>query len=132
MNRKIKVQFLSIKVKKQNYLGRPSTSLYIRDVTKKIMDKIEQIVHQEERVKSQQSETFTSSVSHEMRTPLNSTIFFLKQIMAMLAASKNLPKEFVTEALKLCGFMMSQLTFTTTFVDDLLDMKQIQEGVFKL
>jgi len=28
--------------------------------------------------------------------------------------------------------MMSQLTLSTTFVEDLLDMKQLQEGVFRL
>ena len=132
MDRSFKGQYLSIKIKKQIYLGRPSTAIYIRDITKKIIDTIEQIVHQEEKVKSQQSETFTATVSHEIRTPLNSTIFFLKQVITMLDAYENLPKDFVFDAHRLCSFMMSQLTFTMTFVEDLLDLKQIQEGIFLL
>ena len=127
-----KSQFIRIKVQKQLYLGRPSITIYLRDVTKKINCKMEQIVEQEERTKLQQSENFKSSVSHEMRTPLNSAIFFLRQVIAMFAAYENLPADFTKEALKLCSFMMSQLTLTTTFVDDLLDMKQIHEGVFTL
>ena len=60
-----------------------------------------------------------------MRTPLGSTIFFLKQVMAMMLACENLPPAFVADAQKLFGYMMSQLSLTMTFVDDLLDLKQL-------
>ena len=43
-----------------------------------------------------------------------------------------LPAEFVIAVEKNFSFMMSQLTLSTTFVEDLLDMKQLQEGVFRL
>jgi len=41
MNTEIKTQFIGIKVKKQNYLGRPSISMFIRDVTKRLNGKLE-------------------------------------------------------------------------------------------
>lgn len=43
-----------------------------------------------------------------------------------------LPANFVAAVEKNYSFMMSQLTLSTTFVEDLLDMKQLQEGVFRL
>ena len=62
----------------------PATAIYIRDVTKKIERLFQDLVHQEEKIKSLQSITFTSSLSHEMRTPLASLLFFLKHVMAMV------------------------------------------------
>ena len=45
---------------------------------------------------------------------------------------EQLPAEFVVDVEKNFSLMMSQLMLSTTFVEDLLDMKQLQEGVFRL
>ena len=78
-----------------------------------------------------QTESYTSTVSHEMRTPLFSTIFFLKQIIRYFKMSP-FPIEKVPQANKYCRLMMSQLILLQTFVEDLLDLRQMRDGVFSL
>lgn len=65
-----------------------------------------------------------------MRTPLNSTIFFIKMIIALLKTYQHLPDNFVTELKNYCSLMTSQVTLSLTFVDDMLDLSQYNEGVF--
>jgi len=60
-----------------------------------------------------------------MRTPLATAIFFLSQVILILAS----PPPQVSRYLKL---MMSQMTFMQSFVEDLLDYRQIKDGVFTL
>ena len=43
----IENRFLSLKVKKQVYLGKPATAIYINDVTKKINEKFMRMKRQE-------------------------------------------------------------------------------------
>lgn len=64
-------------------------------------------------------------MSHEMRTPLATCVYFLQQIMLLL----NSPPPLVLRYLQL---LLSQLTFTQSFVEDLLDYRQLKDGVFSL
>ena len=66
-----------------------------------------------------------------MRTPLFSIIFFLKQIIDILSMTP-VPANRVPQATKYCNLMMSQLTFLQGFIEDLLDLKQMRDGVFSL
>ena len=70
------------------YIGKPAIAIFMSDYTKKIRDKLNRLQRQEEFDSAQQSENFTSTVSHEMRTPLFSIQFFLKQIMTLLYMTK--------------------------------------------
>ena len=60
-----------------------------------------------------------------MRTPLATTIFFLAQVMLMLDDASPEVKNYLS-------MMLSQLTFVQSFVEDLLDMRQLKNGVFEL
>ena len=71
-------------------------------------------------------------MSHEIRTPLNSVLFFIHLILSLLLTYPDLPEKFVQELHKYCDYMQSQLTLSLTFVDDMLDLNQIGEGVFSL
>ena len=62
---------------------------------------------------------FSSMLSHEMVTPLNTVIFFLSQVM-MLLSLPNLNKEAMSNY---CTMMKNQLNFVLSFVEDLLDLK---------
>ena len=62
-----------------------------------------------------------------MRTPLGSALFFLAQIIALLASINVDPQ--VHRYLQL---VVSQLTFVESFVEDLLDLRQMRDGVFSL
>ena len=64
-------------------------------------------------------------MSHEMRTPLATAIFFLSQLIMILQN----PSSQVSRYMSL---MMSQLTLVQSFVEDLLDMRQFKDGVLTL
>ena len=71
-----KFKFLNIKIKRQTYEGKNAIVILIRDVSKKINQKLLNIKDREEKVERRQAENFSSTVSHEMRTPLGSILYF--------------------------------------------------------
>ena len=75
-----------MKVRKQNYLGSSTIAMYINDSSEWVKRKIQEKEAQEAAKAKQQQENFTSTVSHEMRTPLATTIFFLTQVIQLLHA----------------------------------------------
>jgi len=66
-----------------------------------------------------------------MRTPIGSMMFFIEQIVTYLESVPN-PSREILEALKYCKLIMSLLTFLMSFVDDLIDLRQIHDGGFLL
>ena len=74
---KFKYKFLNIKVKRQSYEGKSAIVIFIHDVSKKINSKIIELQQQEKIIQARQTATFTSTLSHEMRTPLGSVLFFV-------------------------------------------------------
>ena len=118
-----------MKVKRQRYLGKPLIAIYMRDATKKVKARLQQMIHLEERANAQQTESFTQTLSHEMRTPLASTLFFLRQVLQMTLP---LPTGESAQASKYLQFMLSQLTLTMSFVEDLLDLRLLRAGIFSL
>ena len=67
------------------YLGKPATAIYLNNYTKKIKEKLYRMKEQETAQRDQQAESYTSTLSHEMRTPLFTIIFFLKTILETLS-----------------------------------------------
>ena len=52
----------------------------MHNVTKKVKSSVLQQKYEEAEKEAMQSEMFTSSVSHEMRTPINNCIFFIMEL----------------------------------------------------
>ena len=68
-----------------------------------------------------------------MRTPLQTIVQFLNMLTSLIESQHfNLPKQYVDPVKKYYGFMNGQINLTLTFVEDLLDMKQLKEGAFGL
>ena len=63
-------RFLQMRIKKQNYLGSDAIALHIKDSTSKIRRKIKRLHKHEKKQTKTQTESFTATVSHEMRTPI--------------------------------------------------------------
>ena len=63
-----------------------------------------------------------------MLTPIGICLFFLKHVIGLLAPSLHVDPE----AIRYLKLMKSQLYFMQSFVDDLLDLKMLREGNFKL
>ena len=55
----------------------------MKDATKKIRNSILKMQNQEKKMQKEQSENFTSTVSHEMRTPLASILYFVMLLMQL-------------------------------------------------
>ena len=69
-------------------------------------------------------ENLTSTVSHEMRTPLG-IIMQTSQRMTKLVSSEN------RDLLNLLFMIFYQSQLMLCFVNDLLDLKQMKHGVYK-
>ena len=62
-------------------MSKPAVAVYINDITKMISEKLikmEYLEHQQEKL---QAQNFTSTISHEMQTPIETMIFFLNQVI---------------------------------------------------
>ena len=80
--------------------------MYIRDKTERVHEKLLLMQRKEESQMKQQAESFTSTISHEMRTPILTIIFFLQQVMDMLNTIPfNLKK--IPHATTKCSLIMS-------------------------
>ena len=69
------------------YMGRPATALYFRDVTQTIIENLLTMQRNEAIQTQQQTESFTSTISHEMKTPILTMIFFVNQVLSMLSGA---------------------------------------------
>jgi len=78
--------FVRIKVKRQEYFGKPAIVVLLCDVTKKILLNLKEKGYQEKQEAARQKESFTSTVSHELRTPLGNVLFFLNFVLNFLVA----------------------------------------------
>ena len=67
-------------------------------------------------------QSFTSTISHEFRTPLGTSLMFLDTLQ-----KHNLPKM----ADGLVNLVISQLNLLLCLVNDVLDIRLIQEGKFQ-
>ena len=74
-------RYMTMRFKKQAYVGKSAIALYVTDHTKIMRRKLARMRLQEEEQLEQQTENFSSTVSHEMRTPILSIIFFVKQLI---------------------------------------------------
>ena len=62
---------------------------FIKDATKKIKTKILQMEQQEQVQMDRQVENFTATVSHEMRNPVATSLFFLAHVLKVLMQSSS-------------------------------------------
>lgn len=120
-----------MQVKKQIYLGKKTLAIYLNSSTKKIRERILRMKEQEQFMNETQTQNFSSTLSHEMRTPLYTIIFFLEQIIQLFGKLNVFGKE--AEQIKLyCSLITNQLNFVLSFVEDLLDLQQMKNGVLQI
>ena len=105
--------------------------LYMSNYSNKVDEKLSHLERQEKKQLNNTRESLTSTVSHEMRTPIGSMMFFVSEIIDCLERVPN-PTQDILEAIKFCKLVMSLLNFLMSFVDDLIDLRQIHDGGFLL
>ena len=69
-----------------------------------------------------------------MRTPISNCLFFISVIMKIFSSlcEHSIVSEQVSSARRYLTLTESQLQLTLSFVNDLLDLRCIKEGVFTL
>ena len=101
---------MSIKVQQQEYMAVPTIAVYISDKTNKVNENLMRVKHREQQLRSKTSESYTATISHEMRTPLDTILFFLAIVIDMLKTMKTKQKN-IAMVLQYCELIKSQLTF---------------------
>ena len=75
-----------------------------------------------EKNKSEYLKSYTSTMSHEFRTPLGTSLMFLEDLMK--------DEELKPSVLNTLNVIFSQLTFLLSLVNCVLDMKMVESGDF--
>ena len=73
-----------MKLKRQYYHGEPAIAIYIENTTHKIISKLQRISYREKLQIKKQSESYNSTINHELRAPLQSTIIILAKILSLV------------------------------------------------
>ena len=71
------------------YGGRQATVIFLINESKKIRAKFNDIKHSQKLLQVQQQQNFTSTVSHEMRTPLGSVQFFIVRLQTAILKERS-------------------------------------------
>ena len=65
-------------------MGEPCYTIFMKEVTEKVYSKIAQYKQDEENELRENTENFTSTINHEMSTPLATSIFFMQQLQGLV------------------------------------------------
>ena len=124
--------FVRVKVSEQNYFGQQVYVVNISDVSKKFTAKILQKQSDEQYQENQQRENFTSTICHELRTPVHTIIMFMSLIIGSLQQLVEEVGPMLQESIDYCQLSINMLHFINSFVEEMLDFKQLHEGELKL
>jgi len=86
-------------------MGQPAIALYMSDSTVKVRAKLRKMKEQEKKQTAMQSSNFTSTVSHEMRTPISTMLFFLAMVIKILQTEPFDPYE-ISQGIKYCQILV--------------------------
>ena len=67
-----------------------------------------------------------------MRTPIATIIFFIQMLLSMISNADKFEKKDLPQCVNYCTIITSQLELLQSFIEDLLDLKQIRDGIFSL
>ncbi|CAG9314378.1 unnamed protein product [Blepharisma stoltei] len=111
---------LEWKVRSITWEEKPAIFLVVRNVNK--------IIELENNIANNKLKNFIfRSASHELKTPLNSIIYFTKEVMGNLMISQ--PLDDMIKKLKIVSISSNVML---TLINDLLDYSKILSGVFKV
>ena len=111
-----------IRIKQINYQENPALAIYFQNMTKHVTQLRLESEILEQKNKNISLQTYTTTISHEFRTPLSATLMFLQNILEVKGLSP--------EVIKTVYMVISQMNLLLSLVNDVLDMKQIEVGEF--
>ena len=110
-----------IRAKKIHYLESPAIAIYFQNMTQYVNQIHLESQILEEKNRNETLESFTSTISHDFRTPLGTSLMFLEQLMS---------QEFNKGVMTVLNLIVQQLNFLLCLVNNVLDIKMIQQGIY--
>lgn len=105
------------------YLGEPAIAIFFQNMTKHV-DQIRlesDLLKEQNRVETLQS--FTSTISHEFSTPLNTCIMLLETLVL---------KDIIDAKMqKTLNMIITQLNLLVSLTNDVIDMNSIKQGTYQ-
>lgn len=86
MEKAFSKQFLRIKVKQHLHRGQQALLIHVTDVSNKVKTKLQKIQAREKRQEKKQAQSYKSTISHELRAPLESSSQIIADIIQKLKA----------------------------------------------
>ena len=114
-----------VSAKKLDYLEEPAIGVYFVDMTQHVQQLRLESKLLEETNRNLSLESYTSTMSHEFRTPLSTSLMLIEQLIHK--NSQNLDKS----TLRIFNLIISQLNFLLCMVNDVLDLKQIESSQYQ-
>ena len=108
---------------------REAVALFVRDFTEQVKNDQLRAQVQEEKQRVSQLENLSSVISHEMRTPLSTSLQFIDIMESMMQKMKS--NKLVIRILRFTALIKYSLSMNLSFVSDLLDMRMIKEHLFE-
>ena len=114
-------KYIQIRVKSTEFLNEQSFAIYFYDISHHI-----ESIKLETEMKTRKDEISTSQmiVSHEFRTPLSASLMFLESLLSRACLDAS--------ARQVCILIISQINLLLSLVNDMLDMRLIEEGKFSV
>lgn len=106
-----------------------AVALFVRDFTEQVKNDQLRAQVQEEKLRVSQLENLSSVISHEMRTPLSTSLQFIDIMESMMQKMKS--NKLVIRILRFTALIKYSLSMNLSFVSDLLDMRMITEQLFE-
>ena len=113
-------QYTKVRVKKIDYLESPAIAIYFFNMTKEVAQLQLESKLMEQTNKNKSLQSYTSTISHEFRTPIGTSLMFLEQMCRT--------ESFNAKTQQIIDLIISQLNFLLCIVNDVLAMKLIEQG----
>ena len=111
-----------IRTKEIDYLDSPCIAIYFQSMTTHVEQfRLESQILEEKNLNAT-LESYTSTMSHEFRTPLGTSLTFLEDLMK---------KDLDPSTLSVLQLITSQLNMLLCLVNDILDLKLIEAGKYE-
>ena len=125
-----KFKYISVEAQHTEFHLVNAIAVYVRDHSSQINAQNLKVQVKAEKKNVQLLENLQSTISHEIRTPVATSIQFLdlcfKMIQSKLQSNDEHPK-----LLYFISMVKFQLAFILTFIHDIMDVKSIEQGKFQ-
>ena len=115
-------RYIQIRTRKISYLNKANIAVYFQNVTGYVESlRLEKAILKE-KIRNESLESFTSTISHEFKTPLSVSLMFLESILSELLSA---------DQLETVRMVISQLNLLLSLVNGVIDIGAIEQNKFE-